>query len=290
MSKATILFVDNDLDFLETRSEFLREEGYRVIPAKDPESARRWLEKGGIDLAIIDIRLEDDDDERDTSGLTLAKEAPRSMPKVILTSWPSVDAVREVLRPQWDGLPAAVDFVDKEDGPDALSHAVYLALGPGTSWLRQVEHAIKGTDKELGEDHDSTQRQSRVNFVVSLIVTVFGILIVFVGIGLVFSGKMAIGIASTAAGIVTEAVSFLFFSRADKANDRMDRYHKERMQGQRFKTLLQACEGLDAEQEREHCREQVIMAATGKWLAGSATDGGLATVSKQEDHESSGDS
>lgn len=129
MPKATILFADNDPDFLKTRSEFLEQEGYQVVFAADPTEARRKLEAGGIDLAILDIRLLDDDDEKDVSGLTLAKEVARTVSKIILTGFPSFDYVREALRPQPDGLPAAVGFVAKEEGPEALLQAVRKALG-----------------------------------------------------------------------------------------------------------------------------------------------------------------
>jgi len=89
MAKATILFADNDVDFLKTRSEFLEREGYLVVPATSPTEAWRKLKTGGIDLAIVDVRLVNDDDEKDTSGLTLAKEVAHSVPKIILTGFPS---------------------------------------------------------------------------------------------------------------------------------------------------------------------------------------------------------
>jgi DNA-binding NtrC family response regulator len=145
VTKATILFADNDLDFLRTRAEFLEQEGYRVILAADPTEARRVLEQGGIDLAILDIRLLNDDDEKDTSGLTLAKEVARAVPKFILTGFPSVDAVREALQTQLDGLPAAVDFVSKQEGAEELLRVIKetlasqpMALRSKRAWVRQV--------------------------------------------------------------------------------------------------------------------------------------------------------
>jgi len=135
--RGTILFADDDPDFLKTRAEFLEKEGYQVIPATNPTEARRLLEQGGIDLAVLDIRLVDDDDEKDTSGLTLAKEVAREAPKIILTNFPSYQAAREALGPALDGMPPAVDFLDKKDGPEALLQAI-----------RRVETAeIAGTGK-----------------------------------------------------------------------------------------------------------------------------------------------
>lgn len=129
----TILFADNTPAFLKIRSEFLESKGYRVIPAANPAEARKLLEQGGIDLAILDIRLQDDDDDKDISGLTLAKETVPAIPKIILTAYSTVDAVREALRPQLDGLPAATEFVDKYEGTDALIQAIHRALGTDTS-------------------------------------------------------------------------------------------------------------------------------------------------------------
>jgi CheY-like chemotaxis protein len=128
MAKTTVLFADNDLDFLEIRKEFLEQAGYQVIPAADPTEARRILEQGWIDLAVIDIRLMYDDDEKDVSGLTLVREPTyRAVPKIILTGFPTYHAVREALGPTVDGLPPAVDFLAKQEGPEALINAVMRA-------------------------------------------------------------------------------------------------------------------------------------------------------------------
>jgi DNA-binding NtrC family response regulator len=128
MAGTKILFADNDQDFLETRREFLEKAGYTVIPAFSPIEARKKLEEENPDLAILDIRLINDDDEKDNTGLELAKELNRSMPVLLLTGYPSFEYARQVLKPQLDGLPAAYDFIVKGDGPDALLTAVRHVL------------------------------------------------------------------------------------------------------------------------------------------------------------------
>jgi len=263
MAKATILFADNDPDFLKTRAEFLEQEGYLVIPADDPTEARRKLELGGIDLAIIDIRLVDDDDERDTSGLVLAKEVARSVPKIILTGFPSVDFVREALKLQLDGLPAAVDFVAKQERPETLLRAVRMALGFVTEWLRET---IDGTAERLDKDYEDARRQSRTNYIASLVVAGIGIAIIFAGTVFAISGMLAFGIASAVGGIVTEAVTYLFFKRVDAANKRMDRYHAESLQIKQFENLLAACADLPTPAKREACKERVIEAVKAYWF------------------------
>ncbi len=128
-SKTTILFADNEPNLLDTSKEFLEKAGYTVITASNPTEAKRKLELGGIDLAILDLRLENDDDERDVSGLVLAKRVARSIPKIIVTSFPSYDYVREALRPQLDGLPGAVGFLARDEGLTALLETVEDILG-----------------------------------------------------------------------------------------------------------------------------------------------------------------
>jgi CheY-like chemotaxis protein len=266
MTLATILYVENDMEFLKTRGEFLKDEGYRVIPATNPGDARRLLSQGEIDLAILDIRLLNDDDEKDVSGLTLAKEMGRSIPKIILTNYPSVEAVREAFKQQLDGLPSATEFLDKKEGSGALIESVQRALGPDAVWLRKVIQAIDGTDADIKMDHQVTRKQSNINFIMASVAAGTGAVIIFWGIFLAQSGKLDVGIASTIGGAVAEAIGYLFFRRVDQANKRMDQYHQERVEGQRFQTLLQACDGLNSEQERGRCRKQVILTAAGKWL------------------------
>lgn len=270
MTKATILFADNDPDFLKIRKEFLEREGYAVIPAAEPAEARRILEQWQVNLAILDIRLVNDDDEKDLSGLTLAKEkAYRTVPKIILTRFPSYEAVREALGPALEGLPPAVDFVAKQEGPEALSRAVGKALKFG-SWFQR---AINGLFGQIREDHEEARRQAKINYWASLGVSIAGIMVIFVGIGLAVTGMLAVGVPSVIAGVIAEAVSFLFFRRADVANERMDKYHTELLQIRRFENLLAASEELSSLDKQESCKEKIIEAAMERWLGSVGPEG-----------------
>ena len=121
----TILIADNNPDFVEARTEFLEMKGYRVLKAYSPDEAREILDRELVHLAILDIRLTDDTDEADTSGLRLAQElAYRSLPKIMLTGFPSVDAIKAVLKHPPDEPPPAVDFVSKHDGLEAMLKAI----------------------------------------------------------------------------------------------------------------------------------------------------------------------
>ena len=154
MSIATLLFADNDPDFLKVRSEFLAQEGYHIITAANPTEARKKLEHAYVDLVILDIRLTNEEDEKDLSGLMLAREVARTVPKIILTGFPSYDYVREALKPSLEGLSAAVDFVAKQEGPDAL--------------LRAVQTALRRREVFVVHGHDEAARETLARFVEKL--------------------------------------------------------------------------------------------------------------------------
>lgn len=125
----TLLFVDNNPAFLETRAEFLEDAGYRVLRAVSLEEAQGIMEREPIDLAVLDVRMVEDDDTKDVSGILLAREeryAP--IPKIILTDYPDYTTAREALGPVLEGMPPAVDYLAKKEGPEAMVQRVGEAL------------------------------------------------------------------------------------------------------------------------------------------------------------------
>lgn len=120
-----ILFVDNDEDFLNTRAEFLIREGYEVFKAISLSEAYRFLENENIHLVVVDIRMENDDDERDLSGLKLViDEEYRLIPKIILTGHPNTDTARISLKLQSSGAALAFDYVKKSDSTQDFVQSV----------------------------------------------------------------------------------------------------------------------------------------------------------------------
>lgn len=123
-----ILFVDNDPDFLATRAEFLERAGYQVTKATNLADAEKHLREGLIHLAIIDIRMMDDDDEKDVSGMTLINaDFARAITKIVLTSF-NTPLVRDLVRAAQPGQPLIIDVIEKGEGPATLIEAVNEAI------------------------------------------------------------------------------------------------------------------------------------------------------------------
>jgi len=124
MNQTTILCVDDDSNYVESLKNFLEGKGYSVRTAMGEAQAKKIIEDEGIALAIIDIRLSNDNDEEDISGLLLAKEVAPNVPKIILSSYPSYDVAREFLRPSFQGKAIAKDVISKQEGLQALLASV----------------------------------------------------------------------------------------------------------------------------------------------------------------------
>lgn len=139
MAKATIVVADNNQAFLEELGDFLKKGGYSVILAKSLEEAMAVLQKKKYDLVILDVRLTNDYDSTDNSGLILAKAISSDIPKIILTRKPKPNIVREALGPGVKGLPAAVDFVAKHEWEERL-----LPVLKDTIFVRDLQ---RGEDK-----------------------------------------------------------------------------------------------------------------------------------------------
>ncbi|ETX00496.1 MAG: hypothetical protein ETSY2_38980 [Candidatus Entotheonella gemina] len=153
MIKPKILFADNDPKFLETRKIFLQKAGYEILTAQNSEKAKEILHQTHIDLAIIDLRLRDDTDTDDLSGLDLAQDIDPSIPKIILTGFPSMATARDALRGRSPGGPIAENYVDKKEGPEKLLAAVREAL------QRKIF---------IGHGHDTAAKDAVKQFVNSL--------------------------------------------------------------------------------------------------------------------------
>ncbi|MCS6845912.1 MAG: winged helix-turn-helix domain-containing protein [Caldilineales bacterium] len=120
-----VLLADNTLDFLATRAEYLERAGYKVLRASSVAEARNLLETRWVHVAILDIRLVDDNDQEDQSGIALAAEpAFRHIPKIMLTAFPHWEYVRRTMAAIPPDPPAAVNFLDKRESPAKMLDAV----------------------------------------------------------------------------------------------------------------------------------------------------------------------
>lgn len=113
----SILVVDDVEDWQKTLSGLLTDEGYKVTTVGDRQAALEAIRANEFDLAVIDIRL-DETDEDNTAGLSLAGEVKSiltDLPVVIITGYQTPETIARAMRPDEMGQTLAVDFVQKTD-------------------------------------------------------------------------------------------------------------------------------------------------------------------------------
>ena len=132
MRKAIILLADNNEKSLESSGRLLRREGYEVIEVPSFEEAREALENPRLDLAILDLRLSDDDDPSDMSGLDLAARCDGRIPIIILSGKTSETEGlllrMEEFRRQHPDI--RISYVDKGEKSQVLLDTIHHALVP----------------------------------------------------------------------------------------------------------------------------------------------------------------
>lgn len=124
-----ILFVDNEPLKIGAIVRTVGSLGYDVAVIDDLDEAREALTGQWWHLAVVDIRLVDEQNDKDFSGLDLVtQETDPVIPKLILTAYPSVEAAVEALKHYPGQLPPAVDFVAKLDPLDRIVDRIVTAV------------------------------------------------------------------------------------------------------------------------------------------------------------------
>src|SRR5262249_39269932 len=121
-----ILVVDNDHQQQELVIQLLMLWGYQPFVAEGTgqellENARRMASRGRCHLALVDVRLLDDADSGDRSGLSLVQQLQPTL-SIILSGLGDIQTARTALR-----TVGAIDFIGKDDDPEDLRQAIERA-------------------------------------------------------------------------------------------------------------------------------------------------------------------
>lgn len=128
-AKKTILLIDNDKAFLEGKSEILEIAGYNVLTASTTAEAREIIQDQYPNLVLLDIRLINDDEPRDESGLGFAYYLHnQGIPFIIVTGYPALGIARQTLLSDDLHGPLAIDFLGKDESNEKLLQSIERAL------------------------------------------------------------------------------------------------------------------------------------------------------------------
>lgn len=122
-----ILLADNDREYLKSTCKILQLHGFSILPAISVEEAEQAVRNWPISLAILDKRLEDDDDQNDTTGIQLGKRL-KGTPKIVLTRFPSPESVREAMAFRERDQNRFWNYIDKAAGMHSLVETIDQTL------------------------------------------------------------------------------------------------------------------------------------------------------------------
>ncbi len=287
MDKQKILLVDDNASFRSTVREFLELHGYEIFEAGDATTAKSIVESQDLALVIIDIRLINNDDEDDLSGLVLAKQLPSRLPKVMLTAYPTYQAVREALGPALNNVPPAVGFIAKQEGLNALLTAVRLALAqlpssfqnnvlkvfnaPALPALREqlihldagelaqyLKTAVEKTEAELAPQRMAALQDAARLHKFGLIARSVSLLLLTTAILLLFFGLTSYGAVSVIGTALAKCFDLWWGKHEEHARQRADKLYNELRRTKQGEHLLLMCGLLEDPQARDDCRKRII--------------------------------
>lgn len=148
--KFTILIIDDEKNIREGLAASFEMEGYDVCLAADGKEGLSYIEKGGIDLVITDLRMPG------LSGEEVLRRVTTGMPGIpviVLTGHGSIDAAVDAMRN------GAYDFLTKPLNLDQLSLIVKRALQNRELSLQhqQMQKELEGRhsfDKMIGKSSE----------------------------------------------------------------------------------------------------------------------------------------
>ena len=143
---AHILVVDDDHNILQVLRMRLESDGHRVSMASDTAEALSRIEKDSIHLALIDLKLKNED------GMALMEDLRRQipgLPVIILTAYGSIDTAVSAMKR------GAYNYLTKPFDGQALLAQVDKALAQGqlSTEVRRLRHLVQhryGFDNIIG--------------------------------------------------------------------------------------------------------------------------------------------
>ncbi|GEM_PF-2689541 len=233
-ARKRILVADNDDLSAQSMADFLTRNGYEVQTAASPEEAREKLQAGRFALAIIDVRLQDNEDPSDTSGVEVAYSVAPTVPKILVTRFDEPQFLQRVLDNLTEG------FLQSDSEPASIWKVLLIRLFPSEQryevLFRVVRQAIWVGDRvgglqrgarqlleELAQDHAERRRQAWWTYRLSVSIGLVGVGLVGLAFATASKSEMPVwSILAGLGGVFLDICSGFLWKIAKEANRRMD--------------------------------------------------------------------
>ncbi|MEA2203962.1 MAG: hypothetical protein QOE77_738 [Blastocatellia bacterium] len=270
-----ILVADNRPKELEAMTKIITAAGFNVITATNRKDAMGVIGRHEVEVAVLDLRLQDESDDDDLSGLSVAEDTDRLVPKIIVSKWVSLEEAVKHLKIDTEGLPGIIDFVSKSEIKTKLIPLIEKALKIRKTFVSMAQTTVSA---QLDKDYEDARWDARMHYRVSLLLSILFALPILGGAVLlhISSGHDAVAVLLAIGGIlVAEITHYLFNKNLEFLYQRVERFHNELSQTNRFERLLEVSYEIRDEQAREQFKLALFNEATKLWLSRSKPAGTL---------------
>jgi len=134
--KPKILMVEDHPENRDKWTRLLKKEGYDVTATGSPQEACDILKRELFHLALIDVRLVNNEDRNDTKGLELCRQIEADIPRIIFTAYPNWEVVQTLTKKFAESL------VDKGVQPEVLLAEIRAVLASSYDVIPKRRFAI----------------------------------------------------------------------------------------------------------------------------------------------------
>jgi len=117
--KLRILLVDDQQDFLETISFWMKSKGYEVAVAKDGEQAIERIKAEPYDIVFLDIHMPKMDG---VETLSIIRKHKKKLPVILVTAYPDEETIEKAKKYHISG------YFPKSGPFDDLTHMIDVAM------------------------------------------------------------------------------------------------------------------------------------------------------------------
>ena len=207
------------------------------------EDAKRKARDFCCHVALLDMRLLDDDDRQDNSGLKLIKDLD-PVRSVVVTGFGSLQVAREALQER-----GAFAIVGKEEGPEELRKAIVKAIGETCSEDLRIRWPFnwssKITMKELVQDEVESCCEDESHLILTKLFPEASSIDLERLSGATYSSspnpsdgrRKSVVFLANQADTSPEVVKFMRWKRVQDEKENYESYVKGKVKGQRYARL-----------------------------------------------------
>ena len=139
----------------------------------------------------------------------------------------------------------------------------YIAVGPisADQAFERIGAAVRQNLEQLRQNFDQARSESRQFFRFTITFASLGFLVVLGGVVLLLSGQITAGVVASIASIIPEATAALFFGKDRELRQTIENYHQHILQSQKLLTMVDLCETIRDEAERDRMKQGIIRTA-----------------------------